>query len=289
MRWRTLTPTLARIDSLGVLVAADSGTVVIEATAGGWRSVRDTIRIDRVPTSTLLVEEWEGNPFARWRAYGEPLPAIVTAWGDRRALLNNGDGRFFSGAYLRRALDPRRRVSVDLEISTPITKTQWQQLIVLIYPFRDSLAAQQWDHRTGYISHYLDSRLGCEFVYPQGEGPKALAIASPFGDVATATRNPRARLDTGEWYRVRMQLFPDGRCGVALNGQPLHIGLAGDRRAGPVHLFIEGHSVGSRLLVGRIRVSEGVPDDIDWTTLQFDNARWRLPREPTSAPYLGDP
>jgi len=72
---------------------------------------------------------------------------------------------------------------------------------------------------------------------------------------------------SGSWYAVRIQLFPDGRCGLAINGKPVWItndALATNQR---YRLLLWGNSLGNRMLVGPVKVWEGVPGDVDWSAL----------------------
>ena len=64
-------------------------------------------------------------------------------------------------------------------------------------------------------------------------------------------------MNTGQVYRLVMQILPDGRYGVALNGKTAWIGNA-DYFQPAVHVMLMGNSVGTRLLVGRVRVNTGI-------------------------------
>jgi hypothetical protein len=59
-------------------------------------------------------------------------------------------------------------------------------------------------------------------------------------------------------------LFPDGRCGVAINGKPLGILNARHRPIPVVRLRLGGNSYQTRIAVGRLRFYEGVLTDVDW-------------------------
>jgi hypothetical protein len=67
----------------------------------------------------------------------------------------------------------------------------------------------------------------------------------------------------GEPFRALVQLFPDGRCGYAVDGKPLHITRPGFR-AKSGRVVVRGRSVGAEVVVGRLRVFSGVAPDIDW-------------------------
>lgn len=278
VRWRSLTPAIAQIDSLGVLIAKETGLAILEVSAGGWRTARDTIDIRRLPLALVLDELWEHAPFSRWRPYGVPLPVITRDERGRPALLNNGDGTFFSGVYLRRKVDASRGLAMDLEFSTSITEPKWQVTIAGLYSGIDAAAFEGWDHRTGYLP-FRTRTSGCDVAYPDGEGPLAATRIGGLGDLIRATGNPAIRLQNGAWWRVRLQVFPDGRCGIALHGTPLVIGGVQQRPPDrETRVVLQGSSVGTRILVGRVRISTGVPTDMDWTHLAYDGESWRPTR-----------
>jgi DNA-binding SARP family transcriptional activator len=276
MRWRSLTPGIASVDSMGVLQARKSGSAVIEISAGGWRITADTINIIDEPPARLIVQEsWDNSAFSRWKRFGQPKPVVMDD-PHGRVMLNNGDGNFLSGAYYSKGIGAESGVTLDAEISTPITEFKWQLIEVLLYSFSNPRQLEKWDHTTGYISRYLDlaSSPGCAFQYPGGEGPESLTRPSWFPSWQLATRDSSSVLHKGSWYKVRVQLFPDGRCGLAINGHPLMIAASRVSTAVPVLPIIEGNTVGGKILVGRVAIWSGVPTDIDWSKLKFDGYQW---------------
>ena len=60
-----------------------------------------------------------------------------------------------------------------------------------------------------------------------------------------------------------MQLFPDGRCGVALDGKLLWTGPATFLEPS-VRVWLIGNSVETQILVGRLRVVTGIAPGIAW-------------------------
>jgi hypothetical protein len=71
----------------------------------------------------------------------------------------------------------------------------------------------------------------------------------------------------GEWVSVWIQYFPDGRCGVAINGRaevivdrPLAMGDS-------AVLIIGGFSHRTRILVGPLTMWTGVRSGVDWNSL----------------------
>ncbi len=282
-RWRSLTPAIAAIDSIGILIARDTGNAIVELSAGGWRTTRDTIPIRAGQTKTLLDEKWEGDVLKQWRLFGSPLPALMRI-GGRRFFYNNGDGTYFSGAYLRDGLDASRGIAMDFDLVTPVNRNQWQIVLAGLPSVTRPKELARWDHRTGYVSDYMSRDLDCWFAYPEGEGATArlpiwlLSLRSAISDFSY-------RIDMGVPNRVRIQLFSDGRCGIAINGHALRIAQSTRPAGGSVHPAFQGNSVGTRMLVGAVVLRSGTPPDIDWTRLEFDGHYWapRPTRRTTAA------
>lgn len=264
--WQSSNSRVAMVDSAGVFVATDTGTVIVTASNGGWRTVSDTIHITSSAERIIAEERWGGEVEKRWRYFGEPRPQIVNDGLGGSAFLNDGDGEFYSGAYSRQAFDARRGLAIDVDLSTPITQTQWQMVSISLMPDIGFAKLATWDHRSGYlIPRGGEKQPNCNFSYPHGEGPHTRSVATPIGTLPKL-RDSRGPLDVsnGTWYKVRIQLLPDGRCAIAIDGVPLWIGPAAERAAEDYRLVLQGSSVGSRMLVGRVVVRAGVPGDVDW-------------------------
>jgi hypothetical protein len=277
VRWRSLTPKVAKIDSLGILVAADTGQAVVELSAGGWRRVIDTLQIRSVPAKQLLDENWDASWGRRWRTFGDPRPQVTTK-GKTRALLNNGDGNFLSGVYYRRAFDARQGIAIDFDVSSPVDRLQWQNIHVGLQGFANFKDVERWDHRTGYLGSYVGNVPGCFFTYPEGEGEGSPTGTPWYSSMQTAMGDSSFNLYDGRWYHVRLQLFPAGRCGIAINGKAVIISDGPGAPRAPIVPIIQGNTVGTRMLVGHLVLRSGVPDDIDWTGLRSDGYKWlRVP------------
>jgi WD40-like Beta Propeller Repeat./Bacterial Ig-like domain (group 2). len=174
--WRSLTPDVATIDSLGVMVASRDGIASVEVSAGGWRKDVATIRIARSSPKLLVEEKWDVGVNSRWRVFGNPSPGLVGAH-DTVAFLNNGDGAFFSGAYMKRTFSARDGLAMDIDVSTLITRTQWQLFMAALQPLSAQSRIQEWDHKTGYMTGLNNEQGGCWFVYPNGEGKESITRA----------------------------------------------------------------------------------------------------------------
>ena len=73
-----------------------------------------------------------------------------------------------------------------------------------------------------------------------------------------------ADLPAGGWHTLRLQLFPDGRCGFAVDGTPVWVSPDPLPLDVPFRFLLHGRSHGTRMLVGPVEVWTGVKDDIDW-------------------------
>jgi hypothetical protein len=263
--WSVSDSTIASIDSRGVLTALSVGSVKATALLADGRHLTRVIVADSLAPRIVFEELWSLGISAKWRAFGEPSPRVVQS-SIGAALDNNGDGSYVSGAYAVQLFDVTNGTSVDVEASTPISQQQWQlQHIMLIFG-QSITALAKWDHVTGYF--WGDARswgAQCGLKIPSGpEGPT-------YSDHFAATVGMNARtmslpegLRRGTPFHLRIQTFPDGRCGVAINGVPVAVGqLPANATLGRLALW--GNSVGTTMAVGKITVRTGVQRDIDWT------------------------
>jgi hypothetical protein len=238
LSWHSADTSTATVDSAGTLQARRVGTVTVHVSAGGWRS--DSVRVAIQPPtfSTVLEDRWTGELSANWVPFGVPRPVLTSGPESVPAFWHRGDSTFHSGVYSRRVFSAARGLGLEALVATPIDALQWQGLNISLDPGLDDAALASWDHRTGSP--------------PTASGP-------------TVAADPRLR--SGSWYKVRIQIFPDGRCAVAIDGQPLWRGesqLSLDRS---YRVRLVGKSVRTRILVGPLDVWEGVRADVDWSTL----------------------
>lgn len=257
VRWTLADSTLGQVDSLGVLVAAREGTLLLSASMGGRFADSLLLRAVRNDTSRLLHEDWLTD-LDQWNAFGDPQPSIMPGPGGVRGLWNAGDGQFSSGVYAPRTFDTSAGLAVEFSLSTPITDMQWQDVTVGLAIGIDSSAIRTWDHRSGYLfSAKRSYEAFCGAQYPGAQEGPAYADSIRILADGSYRAAPRA-FRTGAWQQIRIQVFPDGRCGIALNGQrvsDVHLPVT---RPSSALLVVMGNSVGTRTLVGPLRVVQGV-------------------------------
>ena len=276
LTWRSGDTLVATVDSAGRLLPRRAGTVTITLSAGGWRTASRTVTVRAAPRRTALAERWTRGLHDGWIRYGSPRPRVVGAPDGSASFWTAGDGLYTSGVYAARTFSWTDGLGLDVRLSTPVTLGQWQEQTVGFFVDVDPRALAGWDHRTGYPPLHRRARGGHCFVrYPGGDEGHAWAdsIETSLGRVAAP-----AALRSGAWFSARVQLFPDGRCGVAVNGRAVALGRVRSVSPGPAHLTLDGKSFGTRLLVGALTVFTGVPADVDWAAVDAAGApRGRSP------------
>lgn len=108
--------------------------------------------------------------------------------------------------------------------------------------------------------------------YPNGEGPLGKMRVGVSSGLTGALLPVDSNLGNGQWLTMRLQIFPDGRCGVALNGHPLNRVAFALLRDQPFAVRLGYASAGTHVLHGPIEVWQGVRTDIDWDALDAPGA-----------------
>ncbi|MEO8450706.1 MAG: hypothetical protein ABI647_12990, partial [Gemmatimonadota bacterium] len=269
LRWHTGDSTVASIDSsTGEVTPYRLGTVLATVSAGGWRTASLMIRITARRSQTLFREGWDSIGSDRWRGFGSPHPSIATGPGSIRGMLNGGDGSYGSGVYTFPDYPAASGLGLDVMMSTPVNRDQWQALSVGFVSTRQRPLAA-WDHVTTtypVIELYLAET--CGFSYPAGEGVAMMRSGVASGGLTDHRVPLDSALGGGRWYLVRVQILPDGRCGVAVNRRPVWISSATVPTDQRYRVWLAGESARTKILAGPVEAWEGVRNDIDWSMLR---------------------
>ena len=236
-------------------------------TAGGWRSAQRDLVVRPRETAVLFQEDWSRALSESWRPFGEPRPRIDSAPDGVRGLMNNGDGSFTSGVYSLAKYPTARGLAVDTWISHSLTKAQWQFVTVSLEDALTDTVLKVWDHGGGNMPRRMVDWPACSVAYPTTEGASygdSIGLVLDRPSSAVTVPAPRT-FRSGAWFHVRLQIFPDGRCGVAINGV-----AAGSSQTGLIpdtteRVVIYGNSANTKVLVGPLTIRAGVPNDIDWS------------------------
>ncbi len=274
LRWVSRDTSVATVDSLGRFRPRRLGATWVVVSAGGWRVDSALALVSPAGSQTMVRELWDASWMNRWRLFGEPRPRMVeTSIGP--ALLPNGDGSYPSGAYLPLVIPSASGAGVEAMVSMPITRSQWQTLGLSLYPADGLARVRQWDHITGDVISATGNT--CWSAFPGDEGGRATELAAYGGRGDDGTFLAPPGLYSGRWHRIRLQLLPDGRCALAIDGRPV-----GARRGrtppspSGVYVHIVGNSrFDGRLVVGPLEAWSGVRGGVDWTLVDSDTTTRR--------------
>ena len=260
--FRSDDPDEAPVTADGILLPTHPGVVSIVASAGGWRRAATTVTILPARPTTLAREEWGPSWTDAWVPFGLPRPGIVRD-GSAAWFWNNGDHSYASGVYSKARYSMERGLGVEAVVRAPVTAPQWQVINLTLTADLDSARLAAWNHRDGAPPTQTPTNsASCDAGVPAGEGPPAFQEVG-LSSQGLAIRLPARWLD-GTPHRVRVQIFPDGRCGLAVDGRAVAI-VPGTLPVSARYLvMIAGNSVGSRMLVGPVTIWEGVRTDVDW-------------------------
>ncbi|MBK8002878.1 MAG: hypothetical protein IPK12_02780 [Gemmatimonadetes bacterium] len=274
--WKSSNPGVLRVSEGGTLEALALGTATITAEIPGWRQVSTVIRVTESIYSPLLTETWDDTWTSRWEAAGAPAPRVVPGPGGIRGFLNNGDGSYASGAVSRQQWDPGEGLGLEAQLLTPVTEAQFQLLQVhLVEPDERQLAAERERGLGAALAPTaINPAEACGVLYPAGEGNLALKRLgyTHAGSTRTGRIGPWVRR-ADRWWTVRIQLLPDGRCAVAVNGHPVWLSVMPRALHRPWRLELGFAAQRALMLHGPMRVWRGVPTDIDWSALDTLNGR----------------
>jgi hypothetical protein len=260
LRWRSLDTAVAAVSEAGLMLPRRAGDARIVASAGGWRADTLTIRVGASRMRSVLDERWERLD-AEWLPYGEPKPSIVAA--DRwRAMLSNGDGNYTSGLFSRRQVGARGGFGVSAWISSPVTRPQWQVISINALADVSSERMKTVTLPTGSLDGGQPSLL-FSVGLPAGETIPGVERLYFSASEEYRTIDAKPLLD-GRWWEVRVQCLMDGRCAGAVNGFVVWRSESPSALPDSARIQVVGNSVASRMLVGPLRVWEGIHDDIDW-------------------------
>jgi hypothetical protein len=201
-------------------------------------------------------------------------------------MLNGGEGSFTSGVYTVARYPTRLGLTIDSWVSVHVTRDHWQVVRLSLDDGFDEDGLQRWSHVQGAPPHKSETYPSCRVGYPTDEG---IAFGDSVGTTPTVPGTTYqapvpAAFKRGVWFHVRLQVFPDGRCGIAINGVPRTLTPYRSVPDTAVRLVLFGNAAGTMALVGPTTLRTGVATDIDWTRLDAP-----IPEKPPAgwSPMLG--
>lgn len=264
LAWSSSDTMIAVIDSTGEVRVRAPGEVAVTATLADWRKATKRIKVVGKAPDTLLDERWDSDWRRRWLPWGDPTPLVSTGPQGIRGVWSRGDGVYPSMAILRDALWARDGLGLEVRISTPLTLAQHQRLKVMLLAGLDpqlfATADQQKAPPTVGTSVSM-----CGVVFPQ-EGRWGSTRIALYGGISERIDlgAEGAVLRTGAWWTLRVQILPDGRCGIAINGRVLRLSKEPVPLDGAYRVWLGDESADVKLLHGPMQVWTGVRTDIRW-------------------------
>ncbi len=275
LQWYTTDSTVARVTDNGMIIADRPGRAAVVA-AYGLQRVDDTayVRVDSAPVRLLLDETFNrGLDTLRWRAYGDPRPAVVpgAGRGGSAGFLNHGTYLHPGGIALRTRLSLERGVTIEYWVSVPVTRPLWQSVKVGLYASpADSFQLGPSDESVPNVA-----AVSLEAPNPNDARRQMMAVVSDANPRLEYVALPR-RLADGGWHRYRLVVYPQGEVRWFADGieaMPPIQASVGARKLWT--LVIAGRSVGTLAMVDDVRVWQGVLLD------PVQPARATLRREPS--------
>jgi hypothetical protein len=164
----------------------------------------------------------------------------------------------------RRALDGSRGLAVDGTLALHITKPQWQVLELSLLSSHEGATLSEEERTTGALSAFGAHDGVCSLQLPGGEGvTHARSMIVSLGRRVLRLPMPED-VASGRRVAVRLQLFPDGRCGIAIDGRPVFVSDSRMSGTGRVQLLISGNAHGTEATVGPLQLWSGVRPGITW-------------------------
>jgi len=257
LRWHSSNPEVATIDAdRGILFPRRSGQVRITASVGGSRETSISLGIrESHPARLALDESWAQGWESRWLSFGSPSPGVVDS-GAMSYLHLAGDSSSSSGMISRQMFSGAGGLTIDARMRAPANIGQWQWIGVQLLsglpsiPLASSIAEEPSER--GYAGR-------CQFTFPGGvEGPYAadsITIESPARRVVMPA--PRS-MATGRWFDLRVQLYPDGRCALWIDGTYRTAVPSSIRAGDSLRLMLKGQSYETSVAAERVSVRTGL-------------------------------
>jgi hypothetical protein len=263
--WTSSDTLVATVDSTGEVSPRAIGSVTITASLVGWRATSRRVRVSGAPSITVVTERWDDAWKNRWLPWGDPQPLVTAGPGGINGFWNHGDGSYPSMAVLRKSLSAKNGLGVEMRLSTPMTRTKWQRLRAdLVAGIDTALLAASDQKKAPPSMGRPEAR--CGIAFPE-EGHRGATRLDASGGVSQSIdlEATAAPLRSGAWWTLRLQILPDGRCGVAVNHRVVWLSPEPIPLDGEFRLRLGDESAGTKLLHGPLEIWTGVRTDLDWS------------------------
>ncbi len=275
LHWSTTDSSVLTVSPAGLVHPVRAGRATVRAVLPGWRATSLTLQVTGSPSRAVMQETWDDHWEERWIPSGTPRPRVVIGPGGKRAFLNNGDGSYGSGAVTRQAWPARQGLGLEIQLATPVENNQFERLSVTLLHGGSAGRPLEWDTSRTLPSAdpTIGSRGFCNVDYPSVEGSLGLKRLRFSAGEASATPVVGPWIRERRWWTLRMQLMPDGRCGVAVNGHPVWMSASTIEVNAAYRVLLSYAAVRPTIFHGPLEIWEGVRQDIDWSVLDSLNGR----------------
>lgn len=160
---------------------------------------------------------------------------------------------------------PDGGLGVEAMVSTPITQTQWQAVAIALRSVRQNQAEAAVSMAMDAPSTPTHQFERCSAGFPASEDMRGIGhVLASVAEQLPKRLPVDSSFISGAWFRLRVQLFPDGSCGIAINGQARWRSRPALPTDQPYRIWITGNSANTRVLVGPMEVWSGVRGDVEW-------------------------
>jgi hypothetical protein len=261
-RWRILEGDAARLND-DMLIPVRSGHVRLRADAEGWRSTEVDVAVR--PSEAHLISRfaWDRDLEESWVPFGHPRPIAGTDAKLGAVMLPNGDGSFVSGVMSKEGFSGEDGLAARMRFSARIVDSQWQAIGIT---FVEEEPNREWMTHPGDAATPVEHPR-CGFGAPAGEDPhlRHYSTLQDGGTMRTFAVAPS--MTSGEPVELLLQVFPDGSCGLALDGKPLIHVSSGRPLSRNLRLILFDQAKNTRIAIGAVDLFRGVVPSLDWRTV----------------------
>ncbi len=259
LQLRSSDTSVLRVRPDGTLLPVSLGAATIHAVAGGWREAHMPVAVTHPAGSALMDEDWKGGFNDRWRTFGVPLPNIVRTEAGA-ALSPNGDGVYASGVYSTVHFPASQGLTVRFRMQAPVTRFKMQTITVSLLRPVSPGELESWDHRTASGPFSRSSLCATGFPATEGGMGALMFVVASRTSFGTYSRGrPAPDFYSARWHEIVLQYALDGRCVLYVDGEEVVRSEHPATLADSAFVMVTGNSVGARMLLGRLQVTQGMP------------------------------
>jgi hypothetical protein len=217
--WISGDPSVAWVDSTGLVIANHPGTIPVVARYADW--LEDSVQVNVMAgdhAEVLFRDDFSSGDLRGWQMFGHPPAEVVEREGER-VLSLPGDGRYSDGVAAHQTFSLSAGATLELQFQLPLTQRVWQKLVLCMEPCGGLAEPPPRDWRGAYLHGSICIR------YPGDENVKfdrreARVIFNGFGHWELFTLPED--MDPSDWVHLALQIRPDGTVTTWVNHSYAH-------------------------------------------------------------------